>query len=193
MDVVPSPARCSLAALKCKPSIHHAVVSTSASGAGAPGDIVSASACNPGWLHLPEVQPSDGDNAVATAPLQLPPVTSCKTHGRVLIVAAHDCHETDILGAHRDTLQQNGNIRSSLRILISAASEQISRSKYSSNTSELFFLWRCTWRHLRALGRGSVTAVHQVSPHSERENTQQDSVISLHSYSSKSRNGTDKS
>ena len=32
----------------------------------------------------------------------------CKT--RVLLVTAHDCHETDFLGAHRDASQQHGNI-----------------------------------------------------------------------------------
>ena len=51
-------------------------------------------------------KPSDGDNAVATAPLHLPSVTSCKTHGRILFVAAHDCHETDFWEPTDDTWPQ---------------------------------------------------------------------------------------
>ena len=42
--------------------------------------------------------------------MPIPSVMFCKT--RVLLVTAHDCHEslTDFLGAHRDALQQHGNI-----------------------------------------------------------------------------------
>ena len=40
--------------------------------------------------------------------MPIPSVMFYKT--RVLLVTAHDCHETDFLGAHRDALQQHGNI-----------------------------------------------------------------------------------
>ena len=77
------------------------LVNTSASGAGAPGDIEGASACSPG-----STQPSDGDNAVSTSPVHLLSVTSCKTHDRILFVAAHDRHGTHFLGVHRDCWPQ---------------------------------------------------------------------------------------
>ena len=71
-------------------------------------------------------------------------------------MAAHDCHETDFLGAHRDTWPQQEDSAFELAYFDLSRKRIFSRSQCSLNTSEqVFFLSRCT-------------AVHQACLHSEQ-------------------------
>ena len=113
---------------------------------------MSACACRPGW----QPQPSDSEPAIATSPPRLRSVKYCKTHGCLLLVAVHDCHETDFWELTGTAGLGRKSQHTSLCTLISVTSEIFLRSSYSLNTSELEFLWRYTWSRLQVHGRGSL-------------------------------------